>query len=79
MALTSRGKVYSWGNGQGGRLGHGNQTGKSTPVIIEELRDEEVIMIESGDAHSGCITGKGKVYVWGVGLNGRLGICFDTN
>ena len=26
LALTGGGEVYSWGNGDGGRLGHGDDT-----------------------------------------------------
>lgn len=38
-----------------------------------------MIDICCGDQHSGCIVEGGAVYVWGVGLNGRLGIGMDTN
>ena len=36
MALTENGRVYSWGNGQGGKLGHGSHetSGKSVPTKI---------------------------------------------
>jgi len=73
IALTEGGKVYSWGNGQGGKLGHGDQTGKSKPALIESLTSHRVVQVECGDAHSGCITEGGLIFVWGIGLNGRLG------
>lgn len=38
-----------------------------------------MVDIVCGDQHSGCITDQGQVYVWGVGLNGRLGIGMDDN
>lgn len=65
--------MFSWGNGQGGRLGHGDLVGKNSPEQIKSIAHLQVEVIECGDAHSGCITDKGIIYVWGVGLNGRLG------
>ena len=73
LALTSTGAVYSWGNGQGGRLGHGDLVGKNSPEQIKALAGRQVDQIECGDAHSGAVTDSGVLYVWGVGLNGRLG------
>jgi alpha-tubulin suppressor-like RCC1 family protein len=34
IALENSGMVYSWGNGQGGRLGHGDDTGENVPKEI---------------------------------------------
>jgi E3 ubiquitin-protein ligase HERC2 len=42
-------------------------------VLINDLNNHKVIFVECGDAHSGCITEEGFVFVWGIGLNGRLG------
>lgn len=79
MALTEHGEVYSWGNGQGGRLGHGDAIGQNVPEKIRYLEGTKVVDIACGDQHSGCITDGGLVYIWGVGLNGRLGIGTDQN
>ena len=35
MALTFDGKVYSWGDGNEGKLGHGNRADCLTPRLIE--------------------------------------------
>lgn len=37
LALTTNGNVYSWGNGEGGRLGHGNFIGTDRPIQIMML------------------------------------------
>lgn len=34
IALTKDAGVYSWGNGQGGRLGHGDTIGQNVPEKI---------------------------------------------
>jgi len=39
LALSSNRKVFSWGNGQGGRLGHGDQIDKNTPTQIRFGKD----------------------------------------
>lgn len=31
LAIDEAGKMYSWGNGQGGRLGHGQEVGENEP------------------------------------------------
>lgn len=38
-----------------------------------ELQNVQIKYIETGDASSACITHDSKVYVWGSGLNFRLG------
>ena len=45
LALTDSGVVYSWGNGQGGRLGHSNVIGKNTPEQIMRITEkvEEIV------------------------------------
>jgi RCC1 and BTB domain-containing protein len=31
LAIDKAGKIYSWGNGQGGRLGHNKEVGENAP------------------------------------------------
>ena len=37
LALDARGEVYSWGDGDGGRLGHGDDGPKLEPTIPGRL------------------------------------------
>ncbi|XP_023218340.1 E3 ubiquitin-protein ligase HERC2-like isoform X1 [Centruroides sculpturatus] len=73
LALSSEGEVYSWGEGDDGKLGHGNKSSCERPRIIESLRGKEVADIACGGAHSACITSSGELYTWGKGRYGRLG------
>jgi alpha-tubulin suppressor-like RCC1 family protein len=73
LAIDNAGNIYSWGNGQGGRLGHNQEVGENLPRIIEELQGRFIKVIEAGDASSACITHDSIVFMWGSGLNGRLG------
>ncbi|KAK6172413.1 hypothetical protein SNE40_016067 [Patella caerulea] len=73
LALSAEGEVYSWGEGEDGKLGHGNRSPCDRPRVIESLRGKEVIDIAAGGAHSACITANHELYTWGKGRYGRLG------
>ncbi|XP_040568701.2 LOW QUALITY PROTEIN: E3 ubiquitin-protein ligase HERC2-like [Lepeophtheirus salmonis] len=73
LALSADGEVYSWGEGQDGKLGHGSRTSCDRPRVIEALRGKDVIAISCGGAHSSAITANGELYTWGRGRYGRLG------
>uniref|UniRef100_A0A672Q5U6 E3 ubiquitin-protein ligase HERC2 n=1 Tax=Sinocyclocheilus grahami TaxID=75366 RepID=A0A672Q5U6_SINGR len=73
LALSSEGELYSWGEAEDGKLGHGNRSPCDRPRVIESLRGVEVVDIAAGGAHSACITASGELYTWGKGRYGRLG------
>jgi E3 ubiquitin-protein ligase HERC2 len=57
LSVDNKGRIYSWGNGQGGRLGHNQEVGENVPrQITEGLEGKFVKFIEAGDASSACIT-----------------------
>ena len=73
LALSADGEVYSWGEGDDGKLGHGNKTSCDRPRVIEALRGKDIISISCGGAHSAATTTTGELYTWGKGRYGRLG------
>ncbi|XP_073941047.1 probable E3 ubiquitin-protein ligase HERC2 [Choristoneura fumiferana] len=73
LALSSDGDVYSWGEGDDGKLGHGNRVSYDRPRLIPSLSGMEVVQIACGGAHSACLTARGRIYTWGKGRYGRLG------
>ena len=73
MALSSDRKLYSWGSGDFGVLGHGNETGVNKPQLVKDLVAEEIIFITCGEFNSGAISSLGRLYLWGNGKFGRLG------
>ncbi|GAB2212088.1 hypothetical protein Droror1_Dr00025433, partial [Drosera rotundifolia] len=46
--LTSNSEVYTWGKGANGRLGHGDKEDRSTPTLVEALKDKQVKSIACG-------------------------------
>ena len=74
IVLSSERRIYSWGSGDYGVLGHGNETGVNKPQLVKELVTEEIIFITCGEFNSGAITSHGRLYLWGNGKFGRLGI-----
>lgn len=68
MVLTNNSRVFSCGNGNSFNLGHGNReiSTQFKPIDYFTENNIKVAKIACGMNHSGCITDKGKVYLWGI-------------
>lgn len=71
--VLSLGQVWSWGDGDYGKLGRGGSDGCKTPKLIEKLQDLDIVKVRCGSQFSVAITKDGQVYSWGKGDNQRLG------
>ena len=67
------GKIWSFGGGEYGRLGHGGEEYEQVPRLIEALARVMVIQVAAGYMHSIALTSDGDVFTWGCGETGRLG------
>ena len=67
-------QVFSWGEGEDGKLGHGNRVSYDKPKLIESLKSKRIRDIACGSSHSAAITSSGELYCWGLGEYGRLGL-----
>lgn len=76
MCLTENYILYTWGNGESGRLGHGDTQSLKAPRRVMELIEEKIIKISAGEKHSACINSRFEVFTWGCHKNGKLG--FDS-
>ena len=74
LVRVEDGRIYSFGNGDYGQLGQGDNEMRSTPTLIEgPLQDETIVQVVCGIKHSMALTRNGDVYTWGRGLLGTLG------
>jgi len=73
VVLTTEGEVYTWGRGDDGRLGHGDNGWKYVPRITQSLAGQVVCQVTCGSYHTAAVTGNGDLYTWGGGMYGKLG------
>ncbi|XP_034296362.1 probable E3 ubiquitin-protein ligase HERC6 isoform X2 [Pantherophis guttatus] len=74
LAISSQGKVFSWGAGGFGQLGTGNLKDSSTPKKIDSLSMYNVIQVACGHYHSIALTKDGRLFSWGQNSHGQLGL-----
>jgi len=73
LALTAGGRVWSWGFGSRGMLGHGNEQQQLLPKKVEAFDGQRVVAVSAGAQHSLALTTDGSVWSWGSGGFGQLG------
>jgi len=73
MAITQDGKLFSWGEGEDGKLGHGDTLSRHSPTLVTTLASKRISDIGCGSSHSAAVTSCGELYTWGLGDYGRLG------
>jgi len=85
LAVSRAGELFSFGLGECGRLGHGDEESLSLPKKVEALRDARVRAIAAGFYHSIVLLeprggaaaapdpGECLVYTFGDGAYGKLG------
>ncbi|MBA0738511.1 hypothetical protein Gogos_011850, partial [Gossypium gossypioides] len=54
--LTSKTKVYTWGKGSNGQLGHGDINDRNTPTLVEFLKDKLVKSVVCGSNFTAIIS-----------------------
>src|SRR5690554_2902029 len=82
-ALTSSGRLFTWGRNDYGQLGDGTSTYKSTPTEITSQfslsTGDQIISVSLGSSHSAALTSSGRLFTWGYNDDGRLGDGTTTN
>ena len=63
-SLYVAGTVYSWGDGDYGKLGRGGSDGCKTPKSIDKLQGLDVVKVYCGAQFSMALTKAGAVYTW---------------
>lgn len=75
--IVDPGMVYTWGKGIFGRLGLGHEFDVSEPQLVTQLAVTEphaIVQVSCGFALTGFVSGTGKLFMCGAGMNGRLGL-----
>ncbi|WP_062212238.1 hypothetical protein [Aureimonas sp. AU12] len=74
--LTAEGEVYTWGDNNLGKLGHGStaNTESLVPTKVAGLDGIDIASILMGNGASYAVSADGILYGWGQNTNGQLGI-----
>ncbi|XVF04869.1 hypothetical protein REPUB_Repub05bG0122200 [Reevesia pubescens] len=69
----SSGKLFTWGDGDKGRLGHGNKEAKLAPTCVAALVEPNFCQVACGHSLTVALTTSGHVYTMGSPVYGQLG------
>ena len=58
--------MYSWGDGDYGKLGRGGSDGSKTPKLIDKLMGQDVVKVYCGAQFTLALTKSGQVFSWSV-------------
>ncbi|OIV95703.1 hypothetical protein TanjilG_01497 [Lupinus angustifolius] len=70
---TASGKLFTWGDGDEGRLGHADNRSKLMPTCVSQLVDYDFVQVSCGRMLTVALTTMGKVFVMGSAKFGQLG------
>lgn len=71
--VTEDGRLYTFGGGEHGQLGHGDRVNKLKPTLVQALEGVFVSHVACGWSHTVCLTNNGRVYSTGNSDHGKLG------
>ncbi|KAG5238565.1 hypothetical protein OIU78_008262 [Salix suchowensis] len=69
----SSGKLFTWGDGDKGRLGHGDKEAKLVPTCVAALVEPNFCQVVCGHSLTVARTTSGHVYTMGSPVYGQLG------
>ena len=76
-AISSTGRVFTWGLNTSGQLGDATTTTRTVPTEITSrislAAGDKIVAISLGDDHSSAISSTGRVFTWGSNSSGQLG------
>ena len=58
------GAIYSWGNGDYGKLGRGGSDGCKTPKLVDKLQGQKITKVSCGTHFSAALSESGVVWTW---------------
>ena len=73
MVVTVDGRLWTFGRGREGQVGHGNTDHVLVPRNVCAFDEVKIAMVAGGRYHSIAATAEGDVFTWGWGQYGELG------
>lgn len=73
-AVDRTGAVYTWGLGNNGRLGHGNESDAVVPCLVAALQGKSVVDVACGSYHTVFVTATGEAFACGDNQGGQCGV-----
>jgi len=67
---TEEGELFTFGEGDDGRLGHGGTPNELVPRLVEALSGKKVIGVSAGDCHTAVWTEEGELFTFGFFTDG---------
>ena len=64
LSITDDGNVWSWGDGDFGKLGRGGSDGSLQPEKIDSLSGRGICQVECGAQFSLALSQEGTIYTW---------------
>ncbi|XVE53255.1 hypothetical protein DITRI_Ditri02bG0189500 [Diplodiscus trichospermus] len=71
---SSLAKLFTWGDGDKGQLGHGDKEPRLFPECVAALSDDNICRVACGHSLTVALTNSGRVYTMGSSAYGQLGI-----
>ncbi|XP_072176147.1 uncharacterized protein [Diadema setosum] len=73
LVLTQDQRLWSFGWGAHGQLGHGDVEDQIVPKPLAPFTRSAIVSVSAGYAHSGILTNEGQVWMFGSSAFGQLG------
>jgi alpha-tubulin suppressor-like RCC1 family protein len=74
LIVTTDGRVFTFGEGSSGQLGHGDHEPQWKPTMVDSLYPRHSITSgAAGDYHCLALSGAGAVFAWGENVYGQVG------
>jgi len=64
LCATDDGQVWSWGDGDYGKLGRGGSDGCKVPNVIASLEKHKIVRVECGSQFSVALSANGVLFTW---------------
>ena len=73
-AVSDKGHLYTWGWGEYGRLGHGDEELRDKPEMVVSLaeRSVSIVAVACGAAHTSVVSNDGTVFGFGWNAYGQV-------